>query len=491
MKLRGDGAPIALQVGLLIALCLFVAQAVALLVLGFSPPPQPQVYRLGEIAAALHDESLEPPLGRPLLRTIVNAPPELPRRTEERGGGRFAGGRGQAALAAVLGLSPDRVRIFRPQQPWLARALAGRATPPPQIRRARDGARDGEGDSARDGDRDGGRRFRFGPQGDPGERLQRLGPRLLELDIVGNFIAAARQDDGRWVVVRPSPDPFPNDWQRKVGLWMLGCLILAAPAGWWFARRITAPIDRFAEAAQRLGRDPHAPPIDLSGPAEIGKAGRAFNEMQGRLKRYVDDRTAMVGAISHDLRTPLSRIRFKLEAKKPDPAAILSDVQQMEAMIASVLAFIRDAGAVARREKLDLLSVVEVVVDDAALVGGAAQIIEAQPLTVEGDALALQRLLANLVGNALKYGGAARVSMSSRDGLAVVEIEDDGPGMAPADLARAFEPFYRSDASRNLDEGGVGLGLAVARSLARAHGGDVELVSRDGGLTARVTLPLA
>jgi signal transduction histidine kinase len=220
-------------------------------------------------------------------------------------------------------------------------------------------------------------------------------------------------------------------------------------------------------------------------------AARAINEMQTRIKRYVDDRTAMVGAISHDLRTPLARIRFKLEAKTPDRAAILSDVEKMEAMIASVLAFIRDAAAVDRREDLDLLSVVEVVVDDAALTGGDVQLVDSVPLTVTGDAVALQRLLSNLVDNALKYGGAARVRIREQDRQAIVEIEDDGPGLSSAELARVFEPFYRADASRNLDEGGVGLGLAVARSLARAHGGDVELISRPGGLTARVSLPLA
>jgi signal transduction histidine kinase len=466
------GAPIALQVGLLIAVCLIGAQLLALAVVSLTPPPAPQVYRITEVASALQGGSLQPRLGRPLIRSVSDEAPHpsaFDRRASARRdagpGARSALGERQAAvLAGQLGISADRVRLVRPMPSWLARAVSGR--------------------------------FGGGPRGGPGPGVAEEpappggGPRF-ELDLVGAFIAGVRTSDGNWTVVRPAPEPFPNDWQRKVALWLAGCVVLAVPAVWWFARRITAPIQRFAQAAERLGRDPHAPPVALKGPAEIGMAAGAINEMQTRLKRYVDDRTAMVGAISHDLRTPLARIRFKLEAKTPDRAAILSDVEKMEAMIGSVLAFIRDAAAVDRREDLDLLSVAEVVVDDAALTGGDVQLVDSVPLTVTGDAVALQRLLGNLVDNALKYGGAARVRIREQDRQAVVEIEDDGPGLPSAELARVFEPFYRADASRNLDRGGVGLGLAVARSLARAHGGDVELISKPGGLTARVSLPLA
>ncbi len=516
MKAKATGAPIAVQIGLLIALCLVAAQIIALAVVGLSPPPAPQIYRLTEIATALQGGSLQPSLGSTLERTLADRPPpgrnqnrrqatpDTNRQQSPMRNNRTAGlGRSRIALAVLLGVEPSRIRILRPPPSWPSRIMTGRILPDPnqsQPRRIDDdrgpprpqAPDDSEPRLGFDRRPSGG--FDSAPRAfpaAPAQRLQRLSARAPEMDIVGGFIASLQRDDGLWVVVKPQPEPFPNDWQRKEGLWMIGCLLLSAPAAWGFARRITAPIDRFAEAAARLGRDPQARPISLDGPAEIGKAALAFNDMQVRLKRYVDDRTAMVGAISHDLRTPLARMRFKLEAKTPDPAAILSDIVQMEAMIGSVLAFIRDASVLARRDKLDLLSVVEVVVDDAALVGRNATLIKAQPLTVEGDPIALQRLLANLLDNALKYGGVARVSMAQRNDQAVVEIEDDGPGMAPADLARAFEPFYRANVSRNLDKGGVGLGLAVARSLARTHGGDVDLVSRPGGLTARVTLPLA
>ena len=244
-------------------------------------------------------------------------------------------------------------------------------------------------------------------------------------------------------------------------------------------------------ALARLGRDPKAPLIELRGPAELGAAVRAFNDMQVRLKRYVEDRTAMVGAISHDLRTPLTRIRFKMEgASEALRTSVIGDVEQMEAMITAVLAFIRDASEPHHRERLDLLSLLECAVDDAALVGQRASLDDGQSLIVSADALGLRRLFDNLIDNAVKYGGCARVSLSRAGDEAVVRIADDGPGLAPLDLERVFEPFYRAEPSRNRDSGGIGLGLSVARSVARAHGGDVTLQASGRGLTALVRLPL-
>jgi two-component system OmpR family sensor kinase len=309
--------------------------------------------------------------------------------------------------------------------------------------------------------------------------------------VLGDFTAAVRRPDGRWTVVRSSPEPFPTEWQKRALLILAAGFVVVAPAGLLFARRITAPLKRFSEAAERLGRDPHAAPVSLSGPAEIGAAAEAFNNMQSRLKRYIDDRTATLGAISHDLRTPLARIRFKLEGAPPAVRdSVLSDVAQMEQMIQGVLAFIRDESTPRTREKLDLLSLVECVADDAAMVGGDVEILAGQPVTVEGDPVALQRMFVNLVDNAVKYGGQARLRVGRDDGHAVVDIADAGPGLSDEDLEKVFQPFYRVDAARNLDDGGMGLGLPIARSTARAHGGEVELTRAAKGLVARVTLPL-
>ena len=159
-------------------------------------------------------------------------------------------------------------------------------------------------------------------------------------------------------------------------------------------------------------------------------------------------------------------------------------------MITAVLDFIRDASEPRHRERLDLLSLLECAVDDAALVGLAASLDDGEPAIVNADALGLRRLFDNLIDNAVKYGGCARVSLTREEGEAVVRIADTGPGLSDTDLERVFQPFYRTDPSRNRDSGGIGLGLSVARSVARAHGGDVALHRGADGLIAVVRLPL-
>ncbi|MDB5462953.1 MAG: sensor histidine kinase [Phenylobacterium sp.] len=474
-------APIGLQLVILLLASLLVAQGISFGIIFLIPPPRPPVYRLADVAAAIHGGPLKTRFGHPMIRTTARSlPPELvaPHREHERT---------LAALARTLGAAEARVRLEEESASpfWrLRRALVGGQPP---RRPDRGGPMGG---SPFELDRD--------LQGDPGDptpdRLRDVWRRFSggsDLPIFGDFSAALQQDDGTWTVVRSKPDAFPSEWQMQASGWLLGSFLLVASAGYLFSRRISAPLRRFAEAAETLGRDPHAPQMTLKGPAEVGAAAQAFNEMQARLKRYIHDRTAMVGAISHDLRTPLARIRFKLEAAPPAlKEAVLADIEQMEQMIGGVLAFIRDEGAPRRREKLDLLSLIECVADDAAMVGGQVEIVDGRPVTVDGDPVALQRLFSNLVDNAVKYGGEARIDVLREGDQAVVTIADRGPGLSPDELGRVFQPFYRTDSSRNLDNGGVGLGLPIARSTARAHGGDVELTSKPGGVTAIVTLPL-
>jgi signal transduction histidine kinase len=214
--------------------------------------------------------------------------------------------------------------------------------------------------------------------------------------------------------------------------------------------------------------------------------------MQDRLARYVEDRTAMIAAIAHDLRTPLARVQFKLQRASDEIAAdIRTDLSQMDAMIAAVLAFVRDAAPTQERGPLDLLSLLEVVADDAGATGADVSVTPGAALVVDGDAAALQRLFVNLVDNAVKYGGGARIRLFTEAGDAVVEIADDGPGLSAAERERVFEPFYRVETSRSRETGGIGLGLSIARSIARAHGGDVSLTTGGSGLTAVVRLPMA
>ncbi|WP_304165932.1 ATP-binding protein [Phenylobacterium aquaticum] len=517
-------APIALQLVALLVVSLIAAQAMTFAVVVLMPPPVREVYRLEEVAQALKGGALTARYGRPLVRTVQAAAPAEPAPSHPGWPGPHDWSRRQ--LAALLGVPEVDVRLTekpplspfmfrsgfrqryddrrgpgmqagmqpgpRPQGEGAGDSVAGLAGPGPPP--GAGGPPNGEMMFA--APRPGGGYFVGGEgRGGPDSRRGPRGGFMIEggRPLMGAFTAAVRQSGGGWVVVRPKPDSFPNDWQLRLMLWLAGSLLLVVPLGYLFARRITAPIGKFARAAEALGRDPNAPMMALTGPAEIGQAARAFNDMQARLKRYVDDRTAMMGAISHDLRTPLARIRFKMEAASdPLKQAVVADLEQMEQMIASVLAFIRYASASRPRERLDLLSLLECLVDEAVEVGQEVGMGAVGPATVEADALGLQRLFRNLIDNAVKYGDRARVSLWRQGGEAVVEISDDGPGLPPGELERVFEPFYRAESARTLDGSGVGLGLAVARSLARAHGGDVSLSAPPGqGLVAEVRLPLS
>lgn len=310
--------------------------------------------------------------------------------------------------------------------------------------------------------------------------------------VEGDFVAAMRMKDGRWVVVQPAAEGFPNAWQRRVLLWFLVAFAFVAPIGWLYARHIVRPLGQFTAAAEQLGRDPSAALVALEGPAEIGRAAHAFNVMQSRLRSFVDDRTAMVGAISHDLRTPLTRLRFRIEEVEDEHIrdGMNDEVTEMEAMITSVLTFIRDASTPNVRERLDLGLLVEDVAQDAKLIGSDVRIATMAPAPVEIDVLGMRRLLTNLVENAVKYGERARIRLAIEDDAAVAEIQDDGPGIPDDEMERAFEPFYRASNAAESGKKGTGLGLAVCRSIARAHGGDVVLVRSSAGFAAQLRLPL-
>lgn len=309
--------------------------------------------------------------------------------------------------------------------------------------------------------------------------------------IEGDFVAALRVGPNQWVTLRPRPEAFPNSWQRRVLMWFALSLAVVAPLGWVFARRLAAPLAGFAAAAEQLGRDPASPVIVADGPAEIGRAARAFNAMQGRLSRYITDRTAMIGAISHDLRTPLARLRFRLERASPAlRREIGQDLDQMEAMITSVLAFMREDAEAGARQRVDLRSLLECVIDEAEVTGADVALEPGEPAEVEVSVLGLQRVFANLVDNAVKYGDSARVALHVEGDETVVEIRDRGPGLEPGELERVFTPFYRGVEARTSSKQGVGLGLSSARSVVRAHGGDIRLSLPGEGLLVQVRLPL-
>jgi two-component system OmpR family sensor kinase len=306
------------------------------------------------------------------------------------------------------------------------------------------------------------------------------------------FVAAWRGDSGEWRVMESVVEGFPNAFQRQaLGLFALGLLVLL-PVSWLFARALAAPIRRFSEGARRLGTDPHSPSLPREGPAEMLDAIDSFNAMQGRITRLLEERSHMIGAIAHDLRTPLMRLSFRLDGlESPLKDKVESDINEMKLMISAALDFLRDQTTRAPRQRLDLRLLVESVVDDQSDVGHDVTLAGGESVVIEGDPLSLRRLVVNLVDNALKYGERARLRLKSTPDNVAIEIDDDGPGIPETFQQRVFEPFFRTETSRNRDTGGIGLGLTTVRSIVLDHGGQIELRNRkEGGLRVIVSLPL-
>ncbi len=309
--------------------------------------------------------------------------------------------------------------------------------------------------------------------------------------VQGTLIAAVRQADGTWnLYVRRSKAGFENYWQLLRASPWLGFLIVV-PLSMWFSTLIARPVRAFAAAASQAGDGRREFPVPVEGPTEIRVAARALNEMQARIRDFVRERTALVGAIAHDLRTPLNNLRFRI-AGAPDEVRIPAeaDIRQLELLINSTLDYVESDGRILTIDPIDLGSLLESIVDDSRAQGQVA-FTAAAPVRIEGDILLLRRLFANLIGNALKYASTVTVALAATPTEAIVEIRDDGPGIPPADLARAFDPFFRGERSRSRTTGGIGLGLAIVRSVAETHGGTVTLENLPaGGLLARVALPL-
>lgn len=310
--------------------------------------------------------------------------------------------------------------------------------------------------------------------------------------IANRFIIALRLSDGSWRIVRPVGSGLAP-WQWRSLLWLLGTLIVAAPLAWVMSRRMAAPIHLFSSAAERLGRDPDTPPLaGIEGPPEIASAVATFNDMQSRLKQYVTDRTTMLAAIAHDLRTPLMRLTLLVERLPADIREPLeSEIEEMTARIRDAMVFVRDIAGPVRRARLEIRELAGSICDTMADRGQDVQLLSGAPVIVDADRAGLRAALGNLIENATKYGIRARVIVRQTKGHAMVEILDDGPGIPPEELDRVFEPFYRLESSRNRATGGSGLGLASARAVARAHGGDVKLYHRgEGGMRAELSLPI-
>ncbi|MGG5822581.1 ATP-binding protein [Falsiroseomonas sp. HW251] len=329
-------------------------------------------------------------------------------------------------------------------------------------------------------------------------------PRLRPREVVisgtnrpGVMLVSLRFPDTGWLNLRIEMPP-PRPWHSETFLAAFVLMTLAAAAlTLWGVRRLTRPVRDLAAAAERLGRDVNAPPLPENGPSEVATAAHAFNTMAERIRRFVGDRTQMLAAIGHDLKTPITRLKLRAELLDDDEQRrkILADLEEMEGMIGATLAFARDEAAAEPSVQVDLAALCRTVLDEAADARPElAELIDydgPEHLAVRARPVAMKRALANLVGNALAYGGSAHLRlMPQPPGQLRIEVNDDGPGVPPGDLETVFQPFRRLETSRNRETGGTGLGLPIARNILRAHGGDVVLRNRpEGGLQALVTLP--
>jgi signal transduction histidine kinase len=297
---------------------------------------------------------------------------------------------------------------------------------------------------------------------------------------------------GEWLVFQAPIRAFPPPWERRLIFIIVGSAVIVLIFALWAAHLVTRPLKRFAEAADRFGVDVGAPPLPEHGSRELRKATHAFNRMQDRLRRLVSDRTLMLAALSHDLRTMLTRLKLRTDFIEDEPQRqkALADIDEMQAMLDVTLSFARDETTEEARTSVDLSSLLESLCDDLRDSGQQVDYESGDRITARCQPVAIRRMFSNLIGNAVKYGDEAHVT-ALRDGSnVVITVADRGPGIPPEMWEQVFTPFFRLEGSRSRETGGTGLGLSVARSIVRRHGGDIALSNRsEGGLVVTVTLP--
>lgn len=312
-------------------------------------------------------------------------------------------------------------------------------------------------------------------------------------------------------LIMQNPEKFGFSIQVQAGTWLtirhhaaeksllldsfilLSLLLMLAMAGLLFSlvRRLAYPLDGFVQAAQRFARDVQASPIALQGPAELQQLAQSFNRMQAKVQRLIEDRTQMLAAISHDLRTPITRLQLRVESLAEDKREkALQDLHEMEQMIDSILSFARLEHEHEAVTHFDLNALLVTLCDEQADAGHHVHYKTQTRTPYVGKVLALKRALHNMLQNAFKYGGSAEVSLQVQQAYIVITICDSGPGIAESQLEKVFRPFYRLDKARTSGAGGSGLGLAVARDIVRAHAGDIHLSNLpQGGLQVEISLP--
>jgi len=290
-----------------------------------------------------------------------------------------------------------------------------------------------------------------------------------------------------------APQSLNRSFTRDFAAYIAAVILVGLLGSIWAVSLATRPLRRLSEAADRFGADVNAAPLSETGPREVKQAAAAFNRMQRRLRQFVLDRTRMLAAISHDLRTPLTRMRLRTEMMEDadQRTKMLGDLQEMEDMVGATLAFAHEESIDEQSRSLDLRVLLDTIAADAREAGQSVSLAPAEPAVTAMRPRALKRALVNVVDNAVRYGGGAEIGLAQDGGDAVITIADHGPGIPEAEREAVLRPFYRCEASRSRDTGGIGLGLSIASDTISAHGGSIALSETPGGgLTVEIRLPI-
>jgi len=306
------------------------------------------------------------------------------------------------------------------------------------------------------------------------------------------YVLAVQQSDGGWLVFTAPERLWGLPWQERWPLWVAFLTVSTGIVSTIATRQLVRPIRKFAEAIRLFGTNPQAPPMAETGPRELTSVITSFNEMQAQIQKFVAYRTAMLAAISHDLRTPLTRIRLRGELIEDEvqQARLFRDVDELQAMVDGALAFFRGDADEEAVTSFDLPVVLQTIANDYADQDIEITYVGPSHAVYRGRPFALKRAFTNLIENAVKYGTPPTIELSCQEKTITIMVRDQGPGIPTEALERVFSPFYRLESSRNRTTGGVGLGLTAALAIIRGHGGDVVLSNLPaGGLGALVTLP--
>jgi signal transduction histidine kinase len=289
---------------------------------------------------------------------------------------------------------------------------------------------------------------------------------------------------------RLGPEPPRLRFPFYGAILFMGVGVLAMSV--WAVSRVIRPLRRLADKAEAFGREIELAPIEEEGPLEIRRAAHAFNLMQERITRSLHNRTRMLAAVSHDLRTPLTRMRLQLDTNESETVRdkLRKDIDLMQTMVSSALAFLSTGSGDENKEWLDLSALIATICDEYEEAGAAIRYEGPRQIRCFCRPDGMQRVLANLIDNALRFGETVVVVASVRADTILIDVSDDGPGIPETRLRDVLEPFVRLDPSRGAQPGSVGLGLAIVRDIVRAHGGELTLINRRPlGLTARIMLP--